>query len=486
MATKETSWGSWLSRESGFAVVRKSCRDTKLLCLQRFVRLFAYGASFLILVHFLANLGFSDEKIGLFMTLTLLGDTIISFILTAITDRVGRRRVLTAGAALMIMSGVVFSLSSSYWLLALASIFGVISPSGNEIGPFRAIEESILAHLTDKNDRSDIFAWYTLFGTAGAALGTLTSGWMVQLLQGIESWSKTGAYRVVFLAYALLGGIKLLFILALSTAVEAEPTPDYEAVGLEQEDEGLLADSSDPEIQPRSSFKPKPTLLQRVGSLLPHVSLQSRSILYKLLVLFCLDSFASGMASPSWLTYFFTTVHSLQPGSLGTLFLVTNLLATVSNLAALPLARRLGPLKTMVFTHLPSAIFLAMIPFPSAGGMGTWLAMAFLALRACTQSMDQAPRQAFLAAAVLPTERTAVLGVVNTVKTLAQASGIGSAGFFAGKNLWVVVMTGAGAMKAGYDLLMLWMFIGLRDREEEEEETQGDDGDSGARREQNA
>ncbi|KAF5503336.1 putative membrane protein [Colletotrichum fructicola] len=120
----------------------------------------------------------------------------------------------------------------------------------------------------------------------------------------------------------------------------------------------------------------------------------------------------------------------------------------------------------MVFTHLPSAVFLSMIPIPGPGPSGTWIAMAFLSLRACTQSMDQAPRQAFLAAAVLPNERTAVLGVVNIVKTLAQAGGIGAAGVLSGKNLWIVVLTGAGIMKACYDLLMLGMFLGLRDREE--------------------
>lgn len=117
-----------LAEESGVVAILSSSYDTKLLCLQRFVRLFAYGISFLILVHFLTSLGINDARVGLFMTLTLLGDVVISFVLTLITDKVGRRKVLAAGAALMTMSGVVFSLTSNYWILVLASVIGVISP----------------------------------------------------------------------------------------------------------------------------------------------------------------------------------------------------------------------------------------------------------------------------------------------------------------------------------------------------------------------
>lgn len=119
---------SQLAKESGVAAILGSSYDTKLLYLQRFIRLFAYGISFLILVHYLTNLGISDAKVGLFMTLTLLGDVVISFCLTLITDRVGRRKVLAAGAGLMAMSGVVFTLSSNYWFLVLTSVVGVISP----------------------------------------------------------------------------------------------------------------------------------------------------------------------------------------------------------------------------------------------------------------------------------------------------------------------------------------------------------------------
>ncbi|KAF2109624.1 major facilitator superfamily MFS1 [Lophiotrema nucula] len=476
-----------VSESSGLSTVFKSTRDVKLLFLQRFFRLFAYGASFIILVHFLSSLGISDEHVGVFMTFTMLGDAVISFILTLVTDQLGRRKILAAGAILMATSGVVFSVSSTYWILVLVSVVGVISPSGNEIGPFRAIEESILSQLTEKDDRSDIFVWYTMCGTAGAAIGTITSGWIVQVLQSSATWNEINAYRIIFVLYAALGIVKLVLILLLSRNVELErKEPTYHEV-IEMEDDDILSDTSDddgdsydgrkdsaqgPESKPKLPRAPPPAPtpmpLSRLQSILPDISSRSLSILFRLLLLFTLDSFASGMASPSWLTYFFTTYHHVTPSALGTLFFTTNVLATLSNFAALPMARRLGPLKTMAFTHLPSAIFLGLIPVPRAGGVGTWLSMAFLSLRACTQSMDQAPRQAFLAAAVRNEERTAVLGVVNIVKTLAQAGGIGTSGFFAERKLWTIMIGGAGLMKACYDLLILWTFLGVKDRDEEE------------------
>ena len=477
----------------GFFTVLNASRDVKCLFLQRFFRLFAYGATFLILVQFLTSLGISDELAGLFMTLTMLGDAVISFVLVLITDQVGRRKILALGAILMIMSGIVFSLSSTYWILVLASVIGVISPrpvsppschspkltlcSGNEIGPFRAVEESIIAQLTEKDDRSDIFAWYTMCGTAGAALGTIASGAIVQA----ASSGGTIAYRLIFLLYSALGVVKLILTLALGPKVELQDLkPDHDQA-MELENETLLSDSSSgdsPEEQvsslaepsmveaQRTSILPRRTVFSRLQALLPQISRKSITILLRLILLFALDSFASGLASPSWLTYFFTTFHGIAPGSLGTLFFVTNILATLSNFAALPLARRLGPLKTMTFTHLPSAIFLALVPIPRADKLGTIVSMAFLSLRACTQSMDQAPRQAFLAAVMRPEERTAVLGVVNIAKTIAQAGGIGSSGVLAERRWWLAMLGGAGLMKATYDLLILWTFLGVPDRED--------------------
>lgn len=119
---------SQLASELGLYSILSSPRDTKLLCLQRFVRLFAYGASTLILALYLSSVGISDARIGAFMSLTLLGDVVISFGLTLFADGLGRRRVLVLGAGMMSASGVVFAVSGNYWVLVAASIVGVISP----------------------------------------------------------------------------------------------------------------------------------------------------------------------------------------------------------------------------------------------------------------------------------------------------------------------------------------------------------------------
>jgi len=118
----------WLANEFALDVVLRASRDTKLLYGQRFIRLFAYGAAALVLALFLSAQNVADTRIGLFMTLTLAGDVVISFVLTVFADGMGRRKVLTIGSSMMCMSGVVFALSNNYWVLVLASIFGVISP----------------------------------------------------------------------------------------------------------------------------------------------------------------------------------------------------------------------------------------------------------------------------------------------------------------------------------------------------------------------
>ncbi|SLM36172.1 Major facilitator superfamily domain, general substrate transporter [Lasallia pustulata] len=473
-ASKPTTFLAKAASELGVYSIVGSTRDTKLLCLQRFIRLFAYGASTLILVLYLSSLGISEARIGLFMTLTLLGDVVISFGLTLFADGLGRRRILVLGAALMSASGVVFAFSGNYWVLVAASIFGVISPSGNEIGPFRAIEESTLAQLTPSNIRSDIFAWYTLIGTAGTAIGTIICGWLVQGLQARDGWAGTRAYRVIFGLYTFLGMLKLASSLMLSDKCEPEPEKQerHDAVELGAvEAAGLLSDDDEADDPPKPKNTATPSAApKKKKSIWPQITPASRAILLKLCLLFAVDSMASGLVPASWVTYFFTKNFGLPEGELGTLFFVTNIISAASNLVASSIAKRIGLVRAMVFTHLPSAIFLALIPLPSV----VWLAMTFLILRSCSQSMDQAPRQAFLAAVVLPTERTAVMGVVNVIKTLSQSVGPVVTGWLAGiDKFWIVFML-AGAMKASYDLGMLRMFLGHQTQEDRRPEGRQD------------
>jgi MFS family permease len=152
----------WLANELGLATMRRAGSDVYILILARYIRLVAYGAVALILALYFRELGFTDSQIGLFMTLTLLGDVFISLLLTLIADSIGRRTILLGGAIAMATSGAVFATTSNYVALLSAAIIGVISPSGNEIGPFRAVEESTLAHLVEEGERSDVYTWYVV------------------------------------------------------------------------------------------------------------------------------------------------------------------------------------------------------------------------------------------------------------------------------------------------------------------------------------
>ncbi|KAL5872373.1 hypothetical protein ACKVWC_008006 [Pyricularia oryzae] len=455
--------------ELGVATIYRSPANVKLLIIQRAVRLMAYGASTLPLIPHLRALGHSESLIGLFLSLTLVGDVLLSLLLTAVADRLGRRAILGIGSIMMTASGIVFAISSNYWVLLVAAVFGVISPSGNEIGPFRAIEESIVAQLTPAAHRSDVYAWYSLMGTAGAATGIISCGWTVQSLQRNKGWSETKAFQAIFLAYAAFGVIKLALTLCLNSDVEAEVVKilPQAAAASEGERRPLLAGNeagANGQSQDASAAEAK---AESRWSLLPQIRKEGRLVIVNLCLLFMLDSFASGLVSLSWISYYFKSTYNMELGTLGSVFFTTNVIAAISMLVASSLAKRFGNVNTMVFTHLPSSIFLALIPVPSLQ-----LSLAALFLRHCTASMDAGPRSAFLAAVIRPSERTAVMGLINTLKTIAQSVGPSATGFLAGSGHFWVAFVVAGSLKATYDLGLLAVFknhekeeLGRMDRE---------------------
>src|SRR5262245_53293766 len=203
-------------------------RDARLLFAARFIRLFAYGSLSVVLVLYLVGIGLSEPEAGLVLTLTLAGDTVVSLLLTTRADRIGRRRVLVVGALLMAAAGVAFASTTAFWLLVLAGVIGVISPSGQEVGPFLPVEQAALSHVVDDRARTDVFAWYTLTGSTATALGALAAGTITRVLQD-AGWERVSSYRIVVVVYALCGAALAALVSFLSHAAEAAPRLEMQA-----------------------------------------------------------------------------------------------------------------------------------------------------------------------------------------------------------------------------------------------------------------
>src|SRR6476661_3662459 len=197
-------------------------RDTTLLFTARFIRLFAYGALSVVLVFYLRAIGLSDARIGLLLTLTLLGDTLVSLAITTHADRIGRRRMLIAGALLMTGAGIVMAWSTMFWVLVVAATLGVISPSGQEVGPFLPIEQAALTGLVDDRARTSTYAWYALTGAFASALGALGGGFLAQAVRQGPA-PTVASYRAVVVLYATLGVALAAVFLSLSRRVEVVP-----------------------------------------------------------------------------------------------------------------------------------------------------------------------------------------------------------------------------------------------------------------------
>jgi MFS family permease len=451
MSIPGTKQVKWLVTEFGLTSLWSTGRDAWLIIFTRCLRMFAYGTNALITALFFNALKFSDYQIGLFMTLTLLGDVALSFMLTLVADRVGRRNILLGGAALMVVSGATFAMFENFWVLLIAAVVGVISPTGSEIGPFRAVEESTISHLTTPDTRSDVLAWYVTTATLGSSIGTAVTGIVVQYLQASDGWTTVQAYHAVFWIYSLTGVVNICLLLLLSNNCEE---------GGQKGDQGyiMLEDTeTDEEQQPSNSEttqKEEPSMKStKKPGLFSQISPESRIVLFKLSLLFALDSLGGGMTPWSLVNYYLTTKFNLPSATLGSINSACFMLSALSTMFAAPLARRIGLLPTMIITHFPSSLALAAIPLPSSAGP-TFGLMLF---RASLSAMDQAPRAAFVAAVVRPEERTAVMGINSTLRTLAQSAGPSLTGFLAGDGRFAWAFFAAGSCKGMYDL-GLWMW----------------------------
>jgi MFS family permease len=397
--------------------------DTAVLFVTRGVRMFAYGLVSVVLVLHLAAAGHGEAEIGLVVSLTLLGDVAVSLLVTTRADRAGRRRMLVLGGALMVAAGAAFAWSTAFPVLAVAATLGILSPSGNEVGPFLPIEQSALAQEVAPGARTATFAWYQLTGAGAAAAGALGGGVAAEALQraGIPPLR---SYQLLFGVYAAAGALLALLFSRLSPAVEPR----------------------------RAGAAGGPLGLHR-----------SRGVVLRLSALFSLDAFAGGLVVQSFVAWWFHRRFGAGPALLGGIFFGANLLAAVSALSAAAVARRFGLVNTMVFTHLPSNLLLALVPL-----MPTLpLAIAVLLLRFSISQMDVPTRQSYTMAVVDPDERSAAAGVTGIARTVGAAIAPLAAGpLYASAALSGIPFFLAGGLKVLYDLL-LWR--GFRGRPPPEE-----------------
>jgi MFS family permease len=312
----------WFANELGLKTMSSVGKDVYIIILSRYLRLLAYGAVALILALYFEELGFSDAHIGLFMTLTLLGDVVISLLLTLMADSLGRRRTLFLGAAAMAVSGAVFALTNNYVALLMAAIIGVISPTGNEIGPFRAVEESTLAHLVPEAQRSEVFTWYVVLAVLGTSSGLIAGGQAVDHLQSLENWTELDAYRMIFWSYTGVGCIKAIMTMFLSR--ECEHSEKKEPQGERQpvdENEPLLSGYDGQSTLDSASSKPKKSFMR--WNPISRLSQPTRWILLKLCSLFFLDSLGSGMVPFSLINFYLERKFQLEKGKLGAIMSAT-------------------------------------------------------------------------------------------------------------------------------------------------------------------
>jgi MFS family permease len=401
--------------------------DGRALFALRTVRMFGYGFLAVVLVLYLDASGLDPLAIGAVLTLTLIGDTLVSLWLTTHADRLGRRRVLIVSSLLVVIAGIVFALTDWLPLLILAGIVGVISPTGNEVGPFLAVEQASLTQIVPGTRRTATFAWYNVVGYVATATGALAAGLLGQALIG-GGWSAVDAYRAVVVGYALIGLVMAILAWRLGRGIEVPSPPPA--------DDGVV---------------------RRLGLG------RSRPVVLRLSALFSLDAFAGGFIPQSLMAYWFSLRFGVSPAVLGGIFFAANMLAAVSSLSAARIAARIGLIETMVFTHLPSNILLILVPL-----MPTLpLAVTVLLLRFSLSQMDVPTRQSYVMAVVDPDERSAAAGVTGIARTVGAAiSPSISSVLIASAGTAAIPFFLAGGLKIVYDLLVYRDFRSVRPAEE--------------------
>jgi MFS family permease len=385
----------------------------------RALRAFGDGFVSLLLPFYLTLLGFSALEIGVIVTSTLLGSGAMTLAAGFVAHRWRSRTLLLAASLLMAATGLAFVAATEFWPLLLIAFVGTLNPSTGDVSVFLPLEQSLLSHAVTAQSRTALFARYSLIGALVGALGAQAAGIPALAVQlgGIDT--KT-AVQGMFLLYGALGVASLMIYRALPAQLESELGAQRTPLG------------------------------------------KSKRMVFKLAALFSLDSFAGGFAVQSLLALWLFERFQLSVTAAGTIFFWVGILSALSQLFSARVAARFGLINTMVFTHLPSSVFLILVPF-----MPTLpLALTFLFLRSALSQMDVPARTSYVLAVVAPGERPAAASVTAVPRSLAAAISPAFAGYLLSFTTfgWPLVL--CGVLKITYDLLLLKMFSQVKPPEE--------------------
>ena len=361
---------------------------------------------------------------------------------------------------------------------------------------------SVLSQLTTPTTRSDVLAWYVTTSTFGSSIGSEASGRMIHYLQAQPGWTDVRAYHALFWIYLAMGIVNMMFVLLLTDACELNAgskgeemysrVPEQDQGRDERNDDGpaeqsrpgdttgVDVEAASSQSTPTKAHFPQPTKPQHwlfratsaFSSALSQISIPTRRTMYKLWFLLALDSIADGMVPYSLTTYYMDLKFHPLKSALGDVTSISYFMGGIGAVFAAPLAKKIGLINTMVFTHVPSST--AVLLFPLAPYF--WITALSLMIRAGLNNMDQAPRSAFIAAVVKPEERTAVMGITAMLRNLAAMCGPTVTGVLAEGDRFGLAFIAAGVCRLVYDFGLYALFVGY-ERGKKLQDRGNDDGD---------
>ncbi|MGI0073681.1 MAG: MFS transporter [Nitrosotalea sp.] len=401
-------------------------RDGKLILSARIVRTFSYGFLSVILAIYLQLIGFNEILIGFVLTATLVNSVIFNIVSSAYADKIGRRKFLILYAVLMIISAVIFFLTSNYVALIIAALIGTINVTGSEVGAFLSLEQAILPQtVSDVKKRTSIFAIYNTVGTFAMAGGVLLSG-LPHIFSEQFGLDQINSIKILFLVYAACAVGTMIIYLVLSPKIETQSKN------------------------------------QGNNSSLRDLSPKSRNIITKMSSLFAVDSFAGGFVIQSIVSFWFYTKFGADLSTLSYIFTIAGVLTALSYMFATKIASKIGLVSTMVYTHIPSNILLILVPFAPSLPLAIGLYFARMSL----SQMDVPTRQSYLMAVVNENERVAAAGITNTSRNIAQAISPSITGAILSSLALSAPFVIGGVLKIAYDIGIFLSFKKMKPPEE--------------------